>query len=206
MLPIVLRNRRLRHHPDSNRGIGLVEPLVLTLLLMIVIGATANIFNSINRRTLSTQQQVVMQATIDDNVRQIKTVARQFTCCSGSCTTAIPTTFGIVAGVTQPCATNNPMDDRYYYPQVDLAGGVNEQAAVDTLCQTDATNNTLFMTPLKNFIDNINNIAQPTYATRTTAIVADTPHVLRVTFTDNNNSGRVVRVENIIPRMAYFCV
>jgi Tfp pilus assembly protein PilV len=205
MLPIVLRNRRLRHHPDSNRGIGLVEPLVLTLLLMIVIGATANVFNSINRRTLSTQQQVVMQAAIDDNVRQIKTLARQFTCCSGTCTTSIPTTYGVVATVTQPCATNNPMDDRYYYPQVDLESTTttNEQLAVDTLCQTDATNNTAFMTPLKTGVDAI---AQPTNATRATLIDNANPHVLRVTFTDNNNSSRVVRVENIIPRMAYFCV
>jgi hypothetical protein len=188
---------------DCERGIGLVEPLVLTLLLMIVISATANIFNSINRRTLSTRQQVVMQAAIDDNVRQIKTLARQFTCCSGSCTTNIPTTFGIVSGVTQPCATNNPMDDRYYYPQVDLAGGVNEQAAVDTLCQRDATNNTNFMTPFKNSVDGL---AQPTNATRATQINNANPHVLRVTFTDNNNSARVVRVENIIPRMSNFCI
>lgn len=199
----ILRNRSICS--DCDRGIGLVEPLVLTLLLMIVMGATANIFNGINRRTLSTRQQVVMQAAIDDNVRQIKTLARQFTCCSGSCTTAIPTTFGIVAGVTQPCATNDPRDDRYYYPQVDLASttSFNEQAAVDTLCQTDATNNRAFMTPFQN---DVNRLVQPTNATRTTFIDDANPHVLRVTFTDNNNSARVVRVENIIPRMAYFCV
>jgi hypothetical protein len=167
---------------------------------MIVISATATVFIGINRRTLSTRQQVVMQAAIDDNVRQIKTVARRFTCCSGSCTTDIPTTFGIVSGVTQPCATNNPMDNRYYYPQVDLAGGVNEQAAVDTLCET--ANNTDFMEP---FQIGVNGLAQPTNATRTTLIDDANPHVLRVTFTDNNNSARVVRVENIIPRMAYFC-
>jgi len=203
MQPIVLRSLRIRS--DFDRGIGLVEPIVLTALLLIVMGATATVFNSINRRTLSTRQQVVMQASIDDNVRQIKTLARQFTCCSGTCTTAIPTTFGIVSGVTQSCATNNPMDDRYYYPQVDLASTTttNEQLAVDTLCQTDATNNTAFMTPLKTGVDAI---AQPTNATRATLIDNANPHVLRVTFTDNNNSNRVVRVENIIPRMAYFCV
>jgi Tfp pilus assembly protein PilV len=205
MMPIIRRNQRLRHDPESHRGIGLVEPMVLTLLLMIVMGATANIFNSINRRTLSTQQQVVMQAAIDDNVRQIKILARQFTCCSGTCTTAIPTTYGVIATVTQPCATNNPMDDRYYYPQVDLAstGALNEQSAVDTLCQTDATNNTAFMAPLKAGVDAL---AQPTNATRATLIDNSNPHVLRVTFTDNNNSNKVMRVENIIPRMAYFCV
>jgi type II secretory pathway pseudopilin PulG len=190
-----------------SRGIGLVEPLMLTLLLMIVIGATANIFNSINRRTVSTQQQVVMQAAIDDNVRQIKTLARQFTCCSGTCTTTIPTTFGVVANVTQPCATNNPMDDRYYYPQVDLASttALNEQLAVDTLCQTDATNNLAFMTPLKDAVDAL---AQPTNATRRAALIDNSnPHVLRVTYTDNNSNrgSRVVRIENIIPRMAFFC-
>jgi hypothetical protein len=159
----------------------------------------------INKGLRLTQQQVVMQASIDDNIRQIKTLARQYTCCSGSCTTMIPTTFGVVGGETKPCATNNPLDNRYYYPQVDLAStaNLNEQAAVDTLCQTDSTNNTNFMTPFKRSIDLL---SQPTNATRETAIDSSIPHVLKVTFTDNINSNRVVRVENIIPRMAFFCV
>ncbi len=174
-------------------------------MLMIVVGSTAVVFNSINRRTISTQQQVVMQASIDDNLRQIKTLARRYTCCSGVCTTTIPTTFGVVSGNTQPCATNNPLDDRYYFPQVDLASTTanfpntttsSEPIAVEQLC----ANNTAFLTP---FQTAVNALPQPVNATRTTTIQPE--RILRVTFTDNNSNNRVTRVENIIPHMAYFC-
>jgi type II secretory pathway pseudopilin PulG len=198
MSPFVHRSRRIRS--DDDRGFGLVEPLVSTLLILIALAGTASVLGVINKGLLLTQQQVVMQASIDDNIRQIKTLARQYTCCSGSCTTMKPTQFGVVGGVTQPCATNNPLDNRYYYPQVTIS---NEQTAVDTLCQTDSTNNTKFMSPFKTSIDAL---SQPTNATRATVIDNSNPHVLKVTFTDNINNNRVVRVENIIPRMAFFCV
>ncbi len=197
--------RNLRRPLPSEQGIGIVEPLVLTLLLMVVVGSTALVFNSINRRTISTQQQVVMQAEIDDNLRQIKTLARRFTCCSGVCTTTLPTSFGVVSGVTQPCATNNPLDDRYYFPQVDLnttttnfanTSTPSEPLAVAQLC----ANNNAFMTP---FQTAVNALPQPVNATRATAIQPE--RILRVTFTDNNNANRVTRVENIIPQMSYYC-
>ncbi|MCP9885109.1 hypothetical protein KBY97_08220 [Synechococcus sp. ATX 2A4] len=174
-------------------------------MITIVLASTASIFTGISRRTISTQQQVLMQASIDDNIRQIKTLARRYTCCSGVCTVTPPTTFGVVGGVTQPCATNNPLDDRYYFPQVDLASTTasfpntttsSEPIAVEQLC----ANNTNFMTPFRTAV---NAVPQPVNATRTTAIQAD--RILRVTFTDNNNQNRQVRVENIIPQMAYFC-
>lgn len=199
--------RHLQRPRLSQQGIGIVEPLVLTLMLMFVVGSTALVFNSINRRTISTQQQVVMQAQIDDDLRQIKTLARRFTCCSGVCTTTPPTTFGVVGGVTQPCATNNPLDDRYYYPQVDLVSTntvfantttSSEPLAVEQLC----ANNTAFMTPFRTAV---NAVPLPPNATwsRTTAIQPE--RILRVTFRDTANADRVTRVENIIPQMAYFC-
>ena len=196
---------RSRRSVSAEQGIGIVEPLVLTVMLAIVIGSTALVFNSINRRTISTQQQVVMQASIDDNLRQIKTLARRYTCCSGVCTTTIPTTFDVVSGTTQPCATNNPLDDRYYFPQVDLTSTTanfpntttsSEPIAVEQLC----ANNMAFLTP---FQTAVNALPQPVNATRATTIQPE--RILRVTFTDNNSNNRVVRVENIIPHMAYFC-
>jgi type II secretory pathway pseudopilin PulG len=205
-MPAILR-KRLQSGLRFERGIGLVEPLVLTVMLLIVIGSTASIFNGINRRTISTRQQVEMQASIDNNLRQIKTLARDFTCCSGVCTTTIPTNVGVIAGITQPCATNNSLDDRYYFPQVDLASTTtnfpntttaSEPLAVGQLCAPG--NNTAFMTPFRNAVEAL---GQPTNATRATAIQAD--HILRITFTDNNNNNRVVLVQNIIPQMAYFC-
>jgi len=203
-MQIPVRPRSRRSVP-AEQGIGIVEPLVLTVMLVLVVGSTAVVLNSINRRTVSTQQQVVMQASIDDNLRQIKTLARRYTCCSGVCTTNIPTSFGVVSGITQPCATNNPLDDRYFFPQVDLASTTanfpntttsSEPVAVQQLC----ANNTAFLTP---FQTAVNALPQPVNATRTTTIQPD--RILRVTFTDNNSNNRVTRVENIIPHMAYFC-
>lgn len=202
---------KMKRRPQSRRalpteqGFTIIEPLVLTVMLVIVMGATARVLDSINRRTIATQQQVVMQASIDDNLRQIKTLARQYTCCSGSCTTVIPTTFGVVSGVTQPCATNNPLDDRYFFPQVDLASTAtnfantttsSEQLAVEQLC----ANNAAFLTPL---LTAVNALPQPVNATRTTTIQPQ--RILRVTFTDNNINNRVARVENILPAMAFYC-
>lgn len=205
-MKILLRRNQRRPLP-SDQGVGIVEPLVLTLLLMVVVGSTALVFNSINRRTISTQQQVVMQAQIDDDLRQIKTLARRFTCCSGVCTTTVPTSVGVVGGVTQPCATINPLDDRYYFPQVDLnttttnftnTSTPSEPLAVAQLC----ANNTVFMTP---FQTAVNAVALPPNATwsRTTTIRPE--RILQVTFRDTANANRVARVENIIPQMAYYC-
>jgi hypothetical protein len=200
--------RRYLQRPSRlDRGIGVVEPLVLTILLMFVVGSTALVFNSINRRTISTEQQVVMRAQIDDHLRQIKTLARAYTCCSGVCSTATPTSVGVVSGFTQPCATDNPLDDRYYFPQVDLASTTanftntttsSEPLAVEQLC----ANNTNFMTPFETAVDALTLPAGATWS-RTTDIQDN--RILRVTFTDTTNGNRVTRVENIIPHMAYFC-
>lgn len=202
------RGHRPSHGPSpAAQGSAIVEVLVFTVMITIVLVSTGAIFNGISRRTVSTRQQVVMQSSIDDNLREIKTLARRYTCCSGVCTTTPPTTFGVISGVTQPCATNNPLDDRYYFPQVDLLSTTanfpntttpSEPLAVEQLCA--ANNNTAFLTP---FQTAVNAIPQPANATRTTSIQPE--RILRVTFTDNNLNNRVVRVENIIPQMAYFC-
>ena len=197
----------LRARPNAERGIGIVEPLVLTVILAIVVGATAAVFNSINRQSISSRKQVEMLGSIDDNIRQIQVLARRFTCCSGICTVTPPTSFGVVGGVTQPCATNNPLDDRYYFPQVDLATTTanfpntttpSEPLAVEQLCRPE--NNTVFMTPFRTAVEAL---PQPVNATRTTTI--QPLKTLRVEFTDNNNSNRSVRVAFITPTMASYC-
>lgn len=203
------RARRPHVHSKTRQdaGIGITEPLVLTVILVLVVGATATIFNSISRQTITTRQQVEMQASIDDNLRQIKVLARRFTCCSGICTVTPPTSFGVVNSVTQPCATNNPLDDRYYFPQVDLSSTTanfpntttpSEPLAVEQLCRPE--NNTVFMTPFRSAVEAL---PQPVNATRTTTI--QPLKTLRVEYVDANNAGRIVRVAYITPTMAYYC-
>lgn len=185
----------------------LVEPLVLAVMVLVAMSATAVIFSGINRQTVSTQQQVLMQSSIDADVSEIKRLARSFTCCSGVCSTTPPT---IVSGVVGACATADPRDDRYYFPQVEIlpvapATKANfpytttfrEFTAVEQLCASG--NNANFMTPLKNAVDAL---PQPTNASRVSVIQPD--KILRITYTDTINS-REARVEMISPMMAKFC-
>ena len=180
---------------------GLLEPLLLSLMLLMAVSAMASVFNSISRSMVETQKQVTMQASIDDNLRQIKVLARRFTCCDGTCKTTVPTTFGHTAA----CATNDPMNDRYYFPQFDLASTTtnfpntttaSEPLAVGQLCTT--SNNAVFMAPLQTAVDSL---PAPTNATRATSI--QDFKILRVTYMKAN--GSTIRVENIIPKMAGFC-
>jgi len=203
----------LRNHPQTrrlpDRGLGLLEPLVLTAMLLIAVSAMASVFNSISRMMVSTRQKVIMQAEIDSNLKEIKSLARQFTCCSGTCTTSPPENTGFKTvdnvRVLLPCATNNPMDDRYYFPQVDLESTVNpiadtntssEPLAVEELCKEGKRG--AFMGPLQT---EVNKIAQLTYGSRETDIKPH--HVLQVTFKDSH--ANIIRMEKIIPKMAYFC-
>ena len=208
--------------PLPDRGMGLLEPLVLTAMLLIAVTAMASVFDSISRMMVSTRQRVIMQAEIDSNLKVIKSLARQFTCCSGYCTTSPPNcgnsdlcpdpkppdtyNYGTVKSVLQPCATNNPMDDRYYFPQVDLesttdpidgTGTSSEPLAVEQLCKEDRNNH--FMEPLKKKVDD--DVLIPTDGSRETDIKPH--HVLQVTFKDSH--ANIIRMEKIIPKMAYFC-
>ena len=193
-----LLRQRLQSRHALPSGFTLLEPLILSVLLLVAMGATAAILIGVNRTIITTQQQVVMQASIDDNLRQIKGLARTYTCCSGVCTTTPPTVFGVINGVTQACATNNPMSSRYYYPQVSVTNVSGEQVAVDQICRPSS--NTAFMTPFKTAVDNL---PQPENATRSTTIQLD--RMLRVSFTDDMNNDRVTRVVNITPQMAFYC-
>ena len=200
MMKAILRQRPPRQ-PLADRGMGLLEPLLLSLMLLMAVSAMANVFNSISRSMVTTQKQVIRQASIDDNLRQIKALARRFTCCAGTCSTTAP----VNVGVGQPCATTNPMDDRYYFPQLDLASTTtpfpntstsSEPLAVGQLCTT--ANNTVFMAPLKTAVDSL---PAPTDTTRSTSI--QDSKILRVTYMNVN--GNTIREETIIPKMADFC-
>lgn len=194
--------------PAGSKGFTIIEPLVASVLIVLVMTATVSLLGVINRRTIFTRQQISMQESIDANLRQIRTLARQYTCCSGQCTTTPPTSFGVVGGVVQPCATNDWRDDRYYFPQVDLASTTSsfpntttpsEPLAVEQLCQNTTTANTHFMTPLKTAVDALE---QPIHALRTSEIQSN--KTLRLTYTDSINS-REARVTFIRPMMANFC-
>jgi type II secretory pathway pseudopilin PulG len=191
----------------KNSGFSILESLIAVVLVGLATAASSSLFAVGLRGLQDTRQIHSVQAAIEANKTQIDALARRFTCCSGICSTSPPTSFGTVSGVVQPCATNNPNDDRYYFPLLDLASTTtnfpntttpSEPIAVDQLCAT--TNNTNFMTPLKTAIDGL---AQPSPAVRSNAVIL-AYKMLRVDFTQPG-TGAVIRSLYVKPRMANFC-
>jgi prepilin-type N-terminal cleavage/methylation domain-containing protein len=188
---------RLPHSIGFQRetGFTILESLVVVVIVGIALAASTSLFLVGLRGQRETTSINAEQAAIEGNKAAIDRIAREFTCCSGSCVAVPPSTYG----ATQPCFTDNPNDDRYYFPQLDLATTttLNEPVAVDQLCSN--ANNTTFMTPLKTAVDNL---AQPTPATRLPSTIMNYK-TLRVEF--NNGSGNTIRTLYVRPRMANFC-
>jgi len=194
-----------RRSPDRGRGqpgFSLTEPMVLLLMLTVAMLAAASIFSSAMRSFTTSLKVSEMEIAIDKNISEINQLSRQFTCCSGTCTTTVPTTYG----PGQACATNDSRDDRYYYPQLDLTTTTTnftntttsvEPAAVDQICSVG--NNTNFMTPFKTAVDSTGAASK---TTRTTTIKTDSIHTLEVTYSD---AGRVIRSLVVVPVMANYC-
>ena len=200
--------RRRRGTPSlPMNGFSLTEPLVLVLMLTVAMLAAAVIFSSAMRSFTTSLKVTRMETAIDQNMAQINQLSREFTCCSGTCTTTRPTS--TTSGPTLPCATSDPRDDRYYFPQLDLSTTTNfantttsvEPAAVDQICSEP--NNTNFMTPFKTAVDAT---AQPSPAIRSTLIKSAPLHTLEVTFSESaNNTTRVIRTVIVVPEMANYC-
>jgi len=185
------------HHKNLDSGFSIVESLVVVVVVGLALAASTTMFVVALRGNQNTSTINLEQASIENNKVLIDQLARNYTCCSGSCSATPPATGTF--GATQPCATNNPNDVRYYFPQLDLASTTttNEPAAVDSLCAT--ANNTSFMTPFKTAVDAL---AQPTPATRLSSVI--NPYkTLRIDF--NNSNGQLVRTLYVRPRMASFC-
>lgn len=210
------QRRSLRRGPLSSRylaqssrragesaGFGITEPLVLLVLLMLAMSGTGLMMASIASSATRSARTQALEENINSDLASIRQLSERFTCCSGTCTTTPPTSFGTA---TSSCATNDPRDDRYFFPQRDDPGTTTnlpgtttprEPDAVDQLC--DASNNTAFLTPLKTAIDAL---PVPAGATRTTTI--QPARLVRITYTDTA-LARTVRVAQLMPPMGLWC-
>ena len=187
----------------GEEGFSILESVVTAILLAIVVSGSAILLSSVNRSSGRSDTLVALDSAIDSNLAQIKDLSVRLTCCSGACTLTPPTNFGTS---TSACATDDPRDDRYYFPQRDDTSTTANFAGTTTAREPDAVgqlclpaNNTAFMTPLKDAVDAL---SVPAGATRTTTIQPN--HILEVSFTDTMDS-RVVRVANVRPSMANWC-
>jgi len=177
------------------QGFTILESLIVVVVIGLAAAASTSMFGLALRGLQDTTQVNDAQRAIEENKARIDEYARSYTCCSGICTTTAPTTYG----ATSSCFTNNPNDDRYYFPQLDdpaISG--SEPNAVDELCKN--SNNTQFMTPLKAKIDEMD---QPYPAIRSSAVVLSYK-MLRIDF-KQPSSDVVVRSLYVKPRMANFC-
>jgi hypothetical protein len=170
-----------------------------------VVSGSAALLTSVNRSSTRSDSLVATNTAIDADLAAIQGLSVRLTCCSGVCSVTPPTSFGTA---TSSCATNDPRDDRYYFPQRDdtttTANFANtttpkEPDAVDQLCST--ANNTNFMTPLQTAVDAL---TVPAGSNFTRATQINPNHILQVTYTDSIDN-QVVRVANILPPMANWC-
>jgi type II secretory pathway pseudopilin PulG len=195
-------------------GFSIAEPLVVSVIVVLVMAASAVQLAIANRRFTATQQRVVMQREIDTNIQQIKVLARRYTCCSGVCTTTVPTTLSTTTAPAAPnrsCITNDWRRSTYYYPAIDdpattanFAGTSpatpSELNAVDQICESARNND--FLAPLQTSMNT--NAPAPGGVNWTRTITPQSEKVLRVTYRDTINNVDV-RTVYLRPAMAGYC-
>lgn len=195
----------------------MVESIILAVLIAVAAGVSAQALISATRMATSQRREVRLNNAIESYLNKARDIGDRFTCCSGTCTVNPPAANATFDGgrTTSSCATDNPRDDRYFFPLQDdpdttgalmglncMIGGrlvacSREPEAVTEVCK--AANNTLFMRPLQSAVDAL---APPPGTTVTTSI--QTQKRLRITITDTTNN-RVVRMYDLYPPMARWC-
>lgn len=196
--------RTVFRRPQGSEADTLVEPLVLAVLLLIVVAGSVSLLNIANRSFGTSRDTSDVDNAIDLNLDEALALSERFTCCSGTCKIGPPNANEV--GSSRSCATADPNDDNYFFPQQDDRNtDLIEPRAVDAICSSE--NNTAFLQPLKNAIDALPN---PRFgnrnalaAIRTSEIQPD--HVLQLTFTAPGTGGRVLHVTTIVPPMAAWC-
>ncbi|MEA5475759.1 type II secretion system protein [Synechococcus sp. CCY9201] len=205
---------------ERPQGFTILEVIVLIVILALTSSVTAIALTSANRMTRSARLEVKMNEDIQSFISEVRQIGDMYTCCSGTCSVTPPAASATVDGgnATSSCATNNPRDDRYFFPYQDnpattgalmsmtcQVGGATvpcarEPDAITEVCKS--ANNTAFMTPLKTAVDAIQAPANTSVAT--TIPTPPPPHVLRITITDTVNN-RTARVYNLVPPMSRWC-
>ncbi len=189
--------------PAGSKGFSVIESVVTAILLAIVVSGSAVLMSSVNRSSTRSDTLVTLDSAIDSDLATIRDLSVRFTCCSGVCTVAAPTNF---ATSTSACATDDPRNDRYYFPQRDDTSTTANFANTTTAREPDAVgqlcaNNNVFLAPLQTAV---NALPVPAGATRTTTIRPN--RILEVSYTNiTETPNRVVRVVNILPPMANWC-
>jgi len=170
------------HLVQAKDGFTLVELLASTVIIGIILGGLLTFPQIIGRGSQKTQRQNESQSAIDTDLATMRTLANNFSCCSGSCTTSLS---------PANCNGVGPGNQDFYVPVLNSPGS--------STFRTACTSGTLAAS-LKSGLD-----AQSTSAGITSrAVVIDSAsaHRLRVTYTA---PGNVERVAILVPTAAAFC-
>jgi hypothetical protein len=143
----------------------------------IILGGLLTFPQIIGRGSQQTQRQNESQSAIDTDLANMRALANNFSCCSGSCTTSLS---------PANCDGVGPGNQAFYVP---------ESSTFRTAC-TSAT----LAASLKSNLDAQSPLAGIT--SRTVVIDSDSAHRVRVTYTA---PGNVERVAILVPTAAAFC-
>jgi len=195
-------------------GFTILEPLIVSVIVVLVISGSAALMVIANRRFVSSQQRIEMNRQIDTHLQLIGDLARKYTCCSGICTVTPPlpanTQTGTGGAVTKSCVTVDWRSRNYYFPARDdptttanitgtSPGTPSEMNAVDQICQT--ARNTDFMTPFRTAVTSA---TIPAGANWSVATTIQSEKTLRIVYTDTINNVEARR-SYITPAMAKNC-
>jgi type II secretory pathway pseudopilin PulG len=201
----------------GNRGFTIAESIIMAVLIAAAASVSAQALISASRMATSQRREVRLNNAVESYLNRAREIGDRFTCCSGTCTVNPPAANTTFDGgrSTSSCATNDPRDDRYFFPLQDdpnttgalmglncVIGGrqvacSREPEAVTEVCK--AANNNLFMTPLQNAV----NALAPPPGTRVTTAIQPQKR-LRITITDTT-TNRVIRLYDLYPPMARWC-
>jgi prepilin-type N-terminal cleavage/methylation domain-containing protein len=175
-------NTRARILELKPSGFSLVELLVSTVVISIILGGLITLPQIIGRGSQQTQRQNAGQSAIDSDLSQLRTLANNFSCCSGSCTTSLS---------PSPCNGNNPGQANFYIPAVNSPA----ETTFRTACNAGTLASSLRTTLNSQTLD-------PAITSRTVVVDSASAHRLRVTYT---LPGNVERLAILVPTAAAFC-
>jgi len=167
---------------NKARGFTLVELLVSTVVISIILGGLLAFPQIIGRGSQQTQRQNDGQSAIDTDLANMRALANNLSCCSGSCTTSLS---------PANCDGVGPGNQAFYVPA--------SNSPASSTFRTACTSGTLAAS-LKSNLDAQSPLAGIT--SRTVVIDSDSAHRVRVTYTAPGNVGRVAI---LVPTAAAFC-
>jgi prepilin-type N-terminal cleavage/methylation domain-containing protein len=180
-----LAGPRLIHRPKRAfllaSGFTLVELLVSTVVISIILGGLITFPQIIGRGSQQSQRQNESQAAIDADLASLRTLANNFSCCTGNCTVSNP----------PQCNSQDPGQENFYIPIPNSVAETTFKTACDSGTLAASLQTIMNSQTLSSAI-----------TSRTIEVDSTLAHRLRVTYTAPGNTERLAI---LVPTAAAFC-